>query len=101
MRAVKRRGGGLRPSCVACLTAAFWRRRKRFRFDTDRLPLGGCLPDFRIKSDTCRHGHPDFTGLPDINLGGVPVVESIFVIADGGRVIDAVVAKTSLRGTAV
>lgn len=60
------------------------------------------LTQFRTGETGSYTVNPDCTGFQEINLGAeVGVVESAFVISNGGRAIDAVVAEFTVGGTAV
>jgi hypothetical protein len=68
----------------------------------DGLSMTPPLTAFRTGQTGTYTVNPNCTGFQEINLGGgVGVVENAFVISNGGRSIDAVIAGFTLGGTAV
>jgi hypothetical protein len=60
------------------------------------------LTEFRTDQTGTYMVNPDCTGFMTINLGAaVGVVQSAFVISNGGRAIDGVVGEFTVGGTAV
>jgi hypothetical protein len=68
----------------------------------DGLSMTPPLTAFRTGQTGTYMVNPNCTGFMTINLGGgVGMVENAFVISNGGRSIDAVVAGFTVGGTAV
>ena len=67
----------------------------------DGLSMTPPLTDFRMGQTGTYTVNPDCTGFQTINLGGGAVVTNAFVISNGGRSFDAVVAGLTVGGTAV
>jgi hypothetical protein len=67
----------------------------------DGLNMTPPLTAFRTGQTGSYNVNPDCTGFQTINLGGGAIVENAFVISNGGRSFDAVVAGLTVGGTAV